>query len=62
MQHTAMISRFCEQRFLREVDDLVCANVDMKFHDHVGVEILSPPLSLCTPVSTGWPHFYAVFC
>ena len=25
MQHMAMISRFCEQRFLREVDDLVCA-------------------------------------
>ena len=47
MQHMAMISRFCEQRFLREVDDLVCADVDMKFHDHVGVEILSP---LCHPV------------
>ena len=47
MQHMAMVSRFCEQRFLREVDDLVCANVDMKFHDHVGVEILSP---LCHPV------------
>ena len=25
MQHMAMISCFCEQRFLREVDDLVCA-------------------------------------
>ena len=25
MQYMAMISRFCEQRFLREVDDLVCA-------------------------------------
>lgn len=47
MQHTAMISCFCEQRSLSEVDDLVCAGVDMKFRDHVGVEILSP---LCHPV------------
>ena len=31
MQHMAMISCFCEQRFLREVDDLVCKDVDVKF-------------------------------
>ncbi|XP_040488068.1 histo-blood group ABO system transferase isoform X5 [Ursus maritimus] len=42
MQRMVVISRFCKQRFLREVDYLVCADVDMKFRDHVGVEILSP--------------------
>uniref|UniRef100_F7CT04 ABO, alpha 1-3-N-acetylgalactosaminyltransferase and alpha 1-3-galactosyltransferase n=1 Tax=Equus caballus TaxID=9796 RepID=F7CT04_HORSE len=41
MRRMEMISSFCEQRFLREVDFLVCADVDMKFRDHVGVEILS---------------------
>ncbi|XP_070374543.1 histo-blood group ABO system transferase-like isoform X2 [Equus asinus] len=41
MSRMEMISSFCEQRFLREVDFLVCADVDMKFRDHVGVEILS---------------------
>uniref|UniRef100_A0A2K5QWW4 N-acetyllactosaminide alpha-1,3-galactosyltransferase n=1 Tax=Cebus imitator TaxID=2715852 RepID=A0A2K5QWW4_CEBIM len=42
MRRMEMISDFCERRFLREVDYLVCADVDMKFSDHVGVEILSP--------------------
>ncbi|XP_032715272.1 histo-blood group ABO system transferase 2-like [Lontra canadensis] len=37
-----MVSRFCEQHFLHEVDDLLCADVDMKFCDHVGMESLSP--------------------
>ncbi|XP_035317846.1 histo-blood group ABO system transferase isoform X1 [Cricetulus griseus] len=41
MHRMEMISRFSEQRFLHEVDYLVCADVDMKFSDHVGVEILS---------------------
>ncbi|VCW67161.1 unnamed protein product [Gulo gulo] len=41
MQYMVMVSHFCEQHFLREVDDLVCADVDMKFCDHVGIEILS---------------------
>ena len=49
MQHKAMTSRVCEQRFLHEVDNPVCADVDMTFRDHVGVEILSPSLAPCTP-------------
>ena len=36
-----VISNFIEQRFHQEVDYLVCANVDMKFSDDVGMEILS---------------------
>ncbi|XP_069922834.1 histo-blood group ABO system transferase-like isoform X2 [Oryctolagus cuniculus] len=42
MHRMEVISRFSEQRFRREVDYLVCADVDMKFRDRVGVEILSP--------------------
>ncbi|KAL0584213.1 Histo-blood group ABO system transferase [Plecturocebus cupreus] len=42
MRRMEMISDFCERRFLHEVDYLVCTDVDMKFSDHVGVEILSP--------------------
>lgn len=42
MHRMEMISRFSEQRFRHEVDYLVCVDVDMKFRDHVGVEILSP--------------------
>ncbi|XP_037348533.1 histo-blood group ABO system transferase 2-like [Talpa occidentalis] len=42
MRRMEMIGRACEQRFRREVDYLVCADVDMRFADHVGVEILAP--------------------
>ncbi|XP_045878857.1 histo-blood group ABO system transferase 2-like isoform X2 [Meles meles] len=42
MHRMEMISNFSQQRFLREVDYLVCVDVDMKFSDHVGMEILSP--------------------
>nr|XP_055126510.1 histo-blood group ABO system transferase isoform X8 [Symphalangus syndactylus] len=42
MRRMEMISDFCERRFLSEVDYLVCADVDMEFRDHVGVEILTP--------------------
>ncbi|ELV09347.1 Histo-blood group ABO system transferase [Tupaia chinensis] len=41
MHRMEVISIFSQRRFLREVDYLVCADVDMKFNDHVGVEILS---------------------
>uniref|UniRef100_A0A8P0N9K7 Histo-blood group ABO system transferase n=2 Tax=Canis lupus familiaris TaxID=9615 RepID=A0A8P0N9K7_CANLF len=41
MQRMEMISNFCQERFHQEVDYLVCSDVDMRFSDHVGVEILS---------------------
>ncbi|XP_064146931.1 histo-blood group ABO system transferase [Loxodonta africana] len=53
MHRMEMISSFSRQRFLREVDYLVCADVDMKFSDHVGVEILS------SLFGTLHPGFYA---
>ncbi|KAB1274764.1 Histo-blood group ABO system transferase 1 [Camelus dromedarius] len=46
MHHMEMISNFIEQRFQQEVDYLVCADVDMVFSDHVGVEILSSLFSI----------------
>ncbi|KAM4876493.1 histo-blood group ABO system transferase 2-like [Thomomys bottae] len=42
MRRMEMISRFLEQRPRLEMDYLVCVDVDMKFQDHVGVEILTP--------------------
>ncbi|KAM6170131.1 histo-blood group ABO system transferase [Rhynchocyon petersi] len=53
MHRMEMVSNFSEQRFLREVDYLVCADVDMKFSDHVGMEILS------SLFATLHPGFYA---
>ncbi|XP_059957912.1 histo-blood group ABO system transferase [Mesoplodon densirostris] len=53
MHRMEMISNFSQQRFLREVHYLVCLDVDMKFSDHVGVEILAPLFG------TLHPGFYA---
>ncbi|XP_010997963.3 histo-blood group ABO system transferase isoform X2 [Camelus dromedarius] len=53
MHRMEMISNFSRQRFLHEVDYLVCADVDMKFSDRVGVEILAPLFG------TLHPGFYA---
>ncbi|KAK2120530.1 hypothetical protein P7K49_001916 [Saguinus oedipus] len=53
MRRMEMISDFCERRFLREVDYLVCTDVDMKFSDHVGVEILSPLFGTLHPAFYG---------
>lgn len=50
MHRMEMISNFSRQRFLREVDYLVCLDVDMKFSDHVGVEILAPLFGTLHPV------------
>uniref|UniRef100_F7BTW1 ABO, alpha 1-3-N-acetylgalactosaminyltransferase and alpha 1-3-galactosyltransferase n=1 Tax=Ornithorhynchus anatinus TaxID=9258 RepID=F7BTW1_ORNAN len=53
MHRMEMISYFAQQRFHREVEYLVCADVDMKFSDHVGVEILSPLFGTLHPGSYG---------
>lgn len=55
MQCMVMVSCFCEQHFLCEVVDLVCADVDMKASDPVGMEILSPLFGTLLPVSTWCP-------
>ncbi|XP_018428820.1 PREDICTED: histo-blood group ABO system transferase-like, partial [Nanorana parkeri] len=41
MRRMEMIRDQARQRFFKEVDFLVCVDVDMKFSDSVGVEILS---------------------
>nr|XP_020145195.1 histo-blood group ABO system transferase-like [Microcebus murinus] len=56
MQRMQMLSEAAEQGFLREVDYLVCADVDMQFHDHVGVEILSPLFGTLHPGFYGRPR------
>ncbi|KAM7093063.1 histo-blood group ABO system transferase-like isoform 7-T7 [Molossus nigricans] len=49
MRRMEMISDFCARRFLREVAFLVCTDVDMRFRDHMGVEILSPLFATLHP-------------
>nr|XP_032623479.1 histo-blood group ABO system transferase-like isoform X1 [Chelonoidis abingdonii] len=41
MRRMEVLSYFSQQRFINEVSYLVCVDVDMKFNDQVGVEILS---------------------
>ncbi|KAM4020482.1 histo-blood group ABO system transferase-like isoform 1-T2 [Anomaloglossus baeobatrachus] len=41
MRRMEMIRDHSQQRFINEVDYLVCVDVDMKFSDYVGVEILT---------------------
>ncbi|XP_043913992.1 histo-blood group ABO system transferase-like [Protopterus annectens] len=41
MRRMEMISRLSETRFVNEVDYLVCIDIDMRFADHIGVEILT---------------------
>ncbi|XP_040856709.1 histo-blood group ABO system transferase-like [Ochotona curzoniae] len=53
MHRMEAISIFSQQRFRHEVDYLVCADVDMVFWDHVGVEILTPLFG------TLHPRFYS---
>ncbi|XP_006171669.1 histo-blood group ABO system transferase-like [Tupaia chinensis] len=56
MHRMEVISIFSQRRFLREVDYLVCADVDMKFNDHVGVEILSSLFGTIHPAYLGFPR------
>uniref|UniRef100_A0A8C5R5J8 Uncharacterized protein n=1 Tax=Leptobrachium leishanense TaxID=445787 RepID=A0A8C5R5J8_9ANUR len=49
MRRMQIISENCLQRFIFEVDYLVCADVDMIFSDHVGVEILSDVFAAIHP-------------
>ncbi|XP_046949675.1 histo-blood group ABO system transferase 2-like [Lynx rufus] len=42
MHRVEMIRNFSRRRFLHEVDSPVCADVDVSFRDHVGVENPSP--------------------
>ncbi|XP_039363040.1 histo-blood group ABO system transferase 2-like isoform X7 [Mauremys reevesii] len=53
MRRMEMLSYFSQQRFVNEVSYLVCVDVDMKFNDQVGVEILSDLFG------TLHPGFYA---
>ncbi|XP_060107466.1 histo-blood group ABO system transferase 1-like isoform X1 [Heteronotia binoei] len=53
MRRMEMINHYSQQRFIHEVDFLVCVDVDMRFGDHVGVEILSEVFG------TIHPGFYA---
>uniref|UniRef100_A0ACB8F1S2 Uncharacterized protein n=1 Tax=Sphaerodactylus townsendi TaxID=933632 RepID=A0ACB8F1S2_9SAUR len=41
MRRMEMINHYLQQRFIHEVAFLVCVDVDMRFSDHIGVEILS---------------------
>ncbi|XP_063288864.1 histo-blood group ABO system transferase-like isoform X1 [Pelobates fuscus] len=41
MRRMEMIRNYTKERFINEVDYLVCVDVDMEFSDDVGVEILS---------------------
>ncbi|MEE6522846.1 hypothetical protein FKM82_021484 [Ascaphus truei] len=41
MRRMEMIHNYSRELFINEVDYLVCVDVDMRFNDHVGVEILS---------------------
>ncbi|XP_012520155.1 PREDICTED: histo-blood group ABO system transferase isoform X1 [Propithecus coquereli] len=56
MRRMQMLSDVAEQHFLHEVDYLVCADVDMQFHDHVGVEILSSLFGTLHPGFYGRPR------
>ncbi|XP_054853739.1 histo-blood group ABO system transferase-like isoform X2 [Eublepharis macularius] len=53
MRRMEMISHYSQQRFIHEVGFLVCVDVDMRFSDSVGVEILSEVFG------TIHPGFYA---
>ncbi|XP_063288863.1 histo-blood group ABO system transferase-like [Pelobates fuscus] len=49
MRRMEIIWNYSLQRFINEVDYLVCADVDLIFSDHVGVEILSDVFGVIHP-------------
>ncbi|XP_075761932.1 histo-blood group ABO system transferase-like isoform X2 [Pelodiscus sinensis] len=53
MRRMEMINHFSQNQFINEVDYLVCVDIDMRFNDQVGVEILS------NLFGTLHPGFYA---
>ncbi|XP_054853765.1 histo-blood group ABO system transferase-like isoform X2 [Eublepharis macularius] len=53
MRRMEMLSYYSQQRFIHEVDFLVCVDADMQFSNEVGVEILSEVFG------TIHPGFYA---
>ncbi|XP_053328990.1 histo-blood group ABO system transferase-like [Spea bombifrons] len=56
MRRMEMIRDYSRQRFVNEVDYLVCVDVDMKFTDDVGVEILSDLFGTLHPGFYGAPR------
>ncbi|XP_056394037.1 histo-blood group ABO system transferase-like [Hyla sarda] len=56
MRRMEMIRDYSKERFIHEVDYLVCVDVDMKFSDEVGVEILSDVFGTLHPGYNGGPR------
>ncbi|KAM5146085.1 histo-blood group ABO system transferase-like isoform 2-T2 [Mantella aurantiaca] len=49
MRRMQIIRDYTHERFINEVEYLVCVDVDMKFTDHVGVEILDDVFGVIHP-------------
>ncbi|KAM3911616.1 histo-blood group ABO system transferase-like [Leptodactylus fuscus] len=56
MRRMEMLRDYSRQRFIDEVDYLVCVDVDMRFSDEVGVEILSDLFGTLHPGMYGLPR------
>ncbi|XP_063792017.1 histo-blood group ABO system transferase-like isoform X2 [Pseudophryne corroboree] len=56
MRRMEMIRKYSQERFVNEVDYLVCVDVDMRFSDEVGVEILSDLIGTLHPGLYGAPR------
>ncbi|KAM3911617.1 histo-blood group ABO system transferase-like [Leptodactylus fuscus] len=56
MRRMEMLRNYSRQRFIDEVDYLVCVDVDMRFSDEVGVEILSDLFGTLHPGMYGLPR------
>ncbi|KAG9464525.1 hypothetical protein GDO78_019834 [Eleutherodactylus coqui] len=56
MRRMEILRDYSRQRFTDEVDYLVCVDVDMRFNDEVGVEILSDRFGTLHPGMYGVPR------